>query len=47
MIPTAIELIVIQIWRDIHSPQRMKPNDFGDPLTFSLVPPADQLPLIK
>ncbi len=25
---------------DIHSPQRMIPKDFGNPLTFNLAPPA-------
>ncbi len=24
---------------NIHDPQRMNPNDFGDPVTFTLVPP--------
>ncbi len=27
---------------DIHDPQRMNSNDFGDPLTFFIVPPAGQ-----
>lgn len=27
---------------DIHGAQTMNPTDFGDPLTFSLVPPAGQ-----
>ncbi len=25
-----------------NSPQRMRPSDFGDPLTFLLAPPAGQ-----
>ena len=29
--------------RDIHVPQRMDPNDFGDPLTFPLESPAGQI----
>ncbi len=27
---------------DIHGPQRMNPTDFGDPLTFPVLPPASQ-----
>ena len=27
---------------DVHGPQRMNPNEFGDPLTFLIVPPAGQ-----
>ncbi len=27
---------------DIHGAQRMIPRDFGDPLTFHLMPPAGQ-----
>lgn len=26
----------IKFWTDIHGSQTMKPNDFGDPMTFSL-----------
>ncbi len=30
------------IGTDVHGVQRMDPNDFSDPLTFHLVPPAGQ-----
>lgn len=32
----------MEIGSDIHNPQRMGTNDFGDPLTFHLAPPASQ-----
>lgn len=32
--------INIKFDRDINGPQRLNPNDFGDPLTFLLAPPA-------
>ncbi len=28
---------------DVHGPQRINPNDFGEPLTFAVVPPAAQI----
>ena len=34
-----IRWIVMNFCTDIHVPQMMKPTDFGDPLTFYLVPP--------
>lgn len=34
------ELNVVKFWTVIHGPQRMNPVDFGEPLTFALVPPA-------
>ncbi len=36
---TTIGWIAMGICTGIHDPQRMNPNDFGDPLTFPLAPP--------
>ncbi len=41
-ISTTIGWIVIKFCTDVHGSQRMNPTDFGDPLTFSLAPPAGQ-----
>lgn len=38
---TTIEWIM-KFCTDIHGPQRVKPTDFGDPLTIPLAPPAGQ-----
>lgn len=32
--------IVMIFCKDIHGPQKLNPNDFDDPLTISLAPPA-------
>ncbi len=32
----------MQVCTDIHDPQRVKPNDFDDPLTFFAAPPAGE-----
>ncbi len=36
---TTITWIGMKFSTDVHDPQRMIPDDFGDPLTFPLVPP--------
>ncbi len=38
-ISTTIAWIGIKFCTDFHGSQRMNPNDFGDPMTFPLVPP--------
>lgn len=35
-IPTITGMSAIKFWTDIHGSQTMQPNDFGDPMTFSL-----------
>ncbi len=41
-VSTTIGWIVMKFGADIHGAKRMSPNDFGDPLTFDIVPPAGQ-----
>lgn len=31
-----IKWIAMELYKDIYGPQRINPNNFGDPLTFSL-----------
>ncbi len=38
-ISTAMELIAMEFYIDIHGAQMMYPNDFGDPMIVPLVPP--------
>ncbi len=39
---TSTEWIGLNFCADIHGSPMMNPNDFGDPLTFSFVPPSGQ-----
>ncbi len=39
-ISTTFGWIALKFCTDIHGAQRINPNDFGDPLTFPLAPPA-------
>lgn len=41
-ISTAFEWISTNLCTDIHGPNRMNPNGFGEPMTFPLAPPAGQ-----
>lgn len=40
---TTAEQIAMTFCKDIHIPQRMKPTDFDDPLSFLPLPPASKL----
>ena len=42
MFQQQLEWIAMKFCTNIHGPQRIYSNDFGNPLTFHLVPPAGQ-----